>query len=210
MPNYWFISYRRALKAAIWSTDCTGRGLAWIDCCNASLSSTWNRNGNNDPLNGKQRRRTAAAYTTEAKMHSVDFEQHYLHLHCFSEPGMNGMRLHLFQFANADNTSAAVQSGQPISILLLNTDITEHYRLLSACEISRAVLIFYSYTQGLWRLQEIKLINWVILKSSPQWNHSALTSWAHLSVNSRAALGERGSLPFVHEGYRVLLSAVIF
>lgn len=73
---------------------------------------------------------------------SVLSMQHYLHLHCFSEPGINGMRLHLFQFANADNTSAAVQSGQPVSVLLLNTDITEHYRLLSACEITGAALIF--------------------------------------------------------------------
>lgn len=40
------------------------------------------------------------------------------------------MRLHLFQFANADNTSAAVRSGQPVSVLLLNKDITE--LLLSA------------------------------------------------------------------------------
>lgn len=52
------------------------------------------------------------------------------------------MRLHLFQFANADNTSAAVRSGQPVSVLLLNTDITERYRFLSACEITRAALIF--------------------------------------------------------------------
>lgn len=65
MPNYWFISYRNALKAAVWSADCAGRGLAWMDCCNASLSSTWSRNGNNDPLNGKQRGRMAAAYTME-------------------------------------------------------------------------------------------------------------------------------------------------